>query len=80
MFTKPYPNCFRLIPEDKWQALVGSAESLELFYDTLIEKTAELQLEEYLGELGLTLEQIQNLERIQKRVCKIILGKNFCKL
>jgi selenobiotic family peptide radical SAM maturase len=52
LFTKPYPNCFRLIPEDKWQALVGSAESLELFSDTLIEKTAELQLEEYLGELA----------------------------
>lgn len=26
---------------------------------------------------GLTLEQIQNLERIQKRVCRIILGKNY---
>jgi selenobiotic family peptide radical SAM maturase len=52
LFTKTYPNCFRLIPENKWQAVVGSAESLELFSNTLIEKTAELQLEEYLGELA----------------------------
>ena len=63
LFTKPYPNCFRLIPEDKWQAVVGSTESLELFSDTLIEKTAELQLEEYLGELARLELFVYNLKR-----------------
>jgi selenobiotic family peptide radical SAM maturase len=52
LFSTTYPNCFRLVPEEKWQALVSSAESMELFFDILVEKIAELQLEEYLGELA----------------------------
>ena len=52
IYNKTYPNCFRLIPEDKWQELVDSVESIEFLPDILLEKTAELQLEEYLGELA----------------------------
>jgi selenobiotic family peptide radical SAM maturase len=41
-----------LVSEGKWQVLVDSAENIEFFPDTLIEKTVELQLNEYLGELA----------------------------
>jgi selenobiotic family peptide radical SAM maturase len=52
LFSQTYPNCFRLVSEDKWQVLVDTAENIESFPETLIEKTAELQLKEYLGELA----------------------------
>jgi len=52
LYRKTYPNCFRLIPEDKLKVLVESTENLEFFPETLLEKAAELQMEEYLGELA----------------------------
>ena len=52
LFSEAYPNSSRLIPEGKWQELIDSVMSIEFFPDTLIAKTAELRLKEYLGELA----------------------------
>ena len=68
IYSKTYPNCFRLIPEDKWQELVDSVESIEFFPDILLEKTAELQLEEYLGELARLELLVCNLKKDNVRL------------
>jgi len=52
LFSKAFPNCSTLVPEDIWQQFVVGADSLELFAQILTEKTAELSLPEYLGELA----------------------------
>jgi len=52
LFSKTYPNCSRIIPEDIWKNLVDQTESLELFADILLEEAAGLHLPEYLGELA----------------------------
>jgi selenobiotic family peptide radical SAM maturase len=52
LFSRVYPKCSKFVPEDIWQQLVARSESLEFFTDIISDKTIELKLPVYLGELA----------------------------
>ena len=52
IFSRVYPKCSKLVPENIWQQLVARSESLEFFTDIISDKASELKLPDYLGELA----------------------------
>jgi selenobiotic family peptide radical SAM maturase len=68
LFSRVYPNSCRLIPEDKWQELIGSVRDIESFPDTLHAKAAALQFKEYLGELARLELVVYNLGKNNLRI------------
>jgi selenobiotic family peptide radical SAM maturase len=61
LFSRAYPKCRTLVPENIWGQLVALSKSLELFPQVLNDRAAELQLAAYLGELALLELYIFNL-------------------